>query len=221
MIETYEHARAISKSRSTNRRFKFQKRPPSSDGTERAQTARSDTATAREAIGWGRSKLQQLFELAKNPIHAIIYIMKSKHIFAKNFLLLFGFICAIFISTVAQAGPGYLHSRHVPPGQLIVDRAPNFGWNLGFSLQIDGRSVANVALGRSYHTWLSAGPHVLTVQKVPSVGFTEPTSTTVHIQPGADHVYVAMWDSGLVYLQPAGVSLTPGGYWQNHGDGTP
>jgi hypothetical protein len=149
--------------------------------------------------------------------------MKSKHSFASKVLLIFGFICGIFISTIAQGGPpsGYLRSRHIPPGQLIVDRVPNFGWNLAFNLQIDGRPVANVAQGHSYSTWLSAGPHVLTVHKVPTVGYLEPTSTTVNIQPGAEHLYVAMWDSGLVYLHPAGVSLTPGAFWQNHGDGYP
>jgi hypothetical protein len=147
--------------------------------------------------------------------------MKSKYSFAGKVLLIF--LCTIFIGAVAQGGPpgGYLHSRHLPPGQLIVDRSPNFGWNLAFNLQIDGRPVANIAQGHSYSTWLSAGPHVLTVHKVPTVGYLEPTSTTVNIQPGAEHLYIAVWDSGLVYLHPAGVSLTPGAYWQNHGDGSP
>jgi hypothetical protein len=221
MIETYEHARAISKSRSTNRRFEFQKRPPSSDGTERAQTARSDTATAREAIGWGRSKLQQLSELAKNPIHTIMHAMKSKHSFARNVLLMLVFGGAMFISTLAQGGAGYLRTNHVPPGRLTIDRAANFGWNLGFHLQIDGRSVASVVLGRSYSTWLSPGPHVLTVEQVPARGFTAPTSITVNIQPGAEHLYQAVWDSNLVYLEPAGYFLTPGAYWQNRGNGVP
>jgi hypothetical protein len=65
---------------------------------------------------------------------------------------------------------------------------------------------------------LPAGRHVLTVHKVPYVGYDEPTSTTVNIQPGADCLVVAMWDSGLVYLQPAGVRLTPGALWQLRGD---
>ena len=146
--------------------------------------------------------------------------MKPRHNFASLVLSIFAFIFAIFISTVAQGGPtsGYLRSAHIPPGRLTVNRVPTFGWNLGFNLQIDGRPVANVAQGHSYNTWLSAGPHVLTVHKVPNVGYTEPTSTTVNIQPGADHLFVAMWDSGLVYLQPAGVSLTPGAFWQHRGD---
>jgi len=147
--------------------------------------------------------------------------MKSKYSFAKNVLLMLVFGCATCISTVAQGGSGYLRANHHPPGRIIVDRVPNFGWNLGFNLQIDGRPVANVAEGHSYSTLLPAGPHVLTVTKVPAVGYTEPTSTTVNIQPGAEHLYIAMWDSGLVYLHPAGVSLTPGAFWQNHGDGTP
>jgi hypothetical protein len=153
-----------------------------------------------------------------------ISVMKTKHSFARNVLLMLVFGCAIFISTIAQGGlPGaYLRSNHrYPPGRLIVDRVPNFGWNLGFNLQIDGRPVGSVALGHSYSTWLPPGPHVLTVHKVPATGFTEPTSTTVNIQPGAEHLYVAMWDSGLVYLQPAGFWLTPGAYWQNHGNGAP
>ncbi len=149
--------------------------------------------------------------------------MKSKHSFARNVLLMLVFGCAIFISTVAQGGPpSYLRSNHhFPPGRIIVDRTPNFGWNLGFNLLIDGRPVTTLVQGHSYSTWLSAGPHVLTVHKVPATGFTAPTSTTVNIQPGAEHLYVAMWESGYVYLQPNGVWLTPGAYWQNHGDGAP
>ena len=149
-------------------------------------------------------------------------VMKSKHTFARNLLLGFCFVCAVCIGTVAQGGGGYLRSnRQFTPGRLVIDRVPNFGWNLAFNLQIDGTTVANVAQGHSYSTWLPPGPHVLTVHKVPALGFTEPTSTTVDIQAGAEHLYVAMWDSGLVYLHPAGVLLTPGSFWQLHGLGAP
>ncbi len=153
-----------------------------------------------------------------------ISAMKSKHSFSRNILLMLVIGCASFVSTVAQgeSRSGYLRSNHhYPPGRLTVDRVPNFGWNLGFYLQIDGRPAGSVAQGHSYSTLLPSGPHVLTVQRVPASGYTAPTSTTVNIQPGADHLYVAMWDSGLVYLHPAGVSVTPGAYWQLHGDGAP
>jgi hypothetical protein len=160
--------------------------------------------------------------LAKIHSAGRMCVMKSKHTFARNLLLSFCFVCAVCIGTVAQGGASYLRSnRHFAPGRLVIDRVPNFGWNLAFNLRIDGRPVANVAQGHSYSTWLPPGSYVLTVSKVPAVGYTEPTSTTVNIQAGAEHLYVAMWDSGLVYLQPAGVSLTPGSFWQLHGDGTP
>ena len=148
--------------------------------------------------------------------------MKSKHILARNVLLMLVLGCAIFISTIAQGGEGYLRSNHhYPLGRLTVDRVANFGWNLAFNLQIDGRPAGSIAQGHSYSTVLPAGPHVLTVQRVPANGYTVPTSTTVNIQPGADHLYVAMWDSGLVYLHPVDVSVTPGQYWQLHGLGAP
>jgi len=146
--------------------------------------------------------------------------MKTKYRFVRNVLLMSVFGCAMFISTLAQGGAGYLRSNHAL-GRLTIDRAANFGWNLGFHLQIDGRSVTNVVLGRSYSTSLSPGPHLLTVYKVPAFGYVEPTSITVNIQPGAEHLYQAVWDSNLVYLEPAGYSLTPGAYWQNRGNGVP
>ena len=151
-----------------------------------------------------------------------IAAMKTKHSFARDVVLMLIFACAIFINTIAQGGASYLRSNHhYPPGRLIVDRSPNFGWNLGFTLQIDGMPMGSVAQGHSYSVWLPPGPHVLTVQRVPGLGYTAPTSTTVNIQPGTEHLYIAMWDSGLVYLHPAGISVTPGAYWQLHGDGAP
>jgi len=153
---------------------------------------------------------------------ATIRAMKSKLIFA-NVLLILVFGCATFISTVAQGGPpGYLRSNnHFAPGTLIIDRAANFGWNLGFNLQIDGQPVSNVVQGRNYSAQLPPGPHVLTVVQVPARGYSAPTSTTVNIQPGTEHLYQAVWESNLVYLRPAGYWITPGAYWQNRGNGVP
>jgi hypothetical protein len=133
--------------------------------------------------------------------------MKSKYNSTCRLFLIFTFICAVSIGTAA-AQPG---------GHLVVLRAPNFGWNLAFHLEIDGRPVANVVQGRHYHAWLPAGQHVLTVHKVPYVGYLEPTSTTVNVQPGWTYVFTAMWDSQLVYLHPSGALLTPGAEWQNLG----
>ncbi|OLD96735.1 MAG: hypothetical protein AUI36_45770 [Cyanobacteria bacterium 13_1_40CM_2_61_4] len=107
--------------------------------------------------------------------------MKPRHNFVSKVLLILAFLCAISISTVAQGSP--------PPGRLIVERVPNFGWNLAFHLEIDGRSVANY------------------------VGYAEPTSRTVNVQSGWTYVFTAMWDSNLVFLRRSEV-LSPGELWQ-------
>jgi hypothetical protein len=130
--------------------------------------------------------------------------MKSRYISSCRFFLIFTFICAVSIGTAAAQ----------PSGRLIVLRTPNFGWNLAFNLEIDGRPVANVVQGRHYHTWLPAGQHVLTVSKVPYAGYAGPTSTTVNVQPGWTYVFTAMWDSNFIFLRPSGAWLTPGELWQ-------
>jgi hypothetical protein len=132
--------------------------------------------------------------------------MEPRHNFVRKVLLILAFVCAISISTIAQGSP--------PPGRLIVQRVPNFGWNLAFHLEIDGRSVATIVQGQRYDGWVPAGRHVLTVYKVPYVGYAEPTSTTVNVQPGWTYVFSAMWDSNLVFLHRSAVPLSPGALWQ-------
>ncbi len=132
--------------------------------------------------------------------------MGPRHNFVRKVLLILAFVCAISISTIAQGSP--------PPGRLIVQRVPNFGWNLAFHLEIDGRSVATIVQGQRFDGWVPAGRHVLTVYKVPYVGYAEPTSTTVNVQPGWTYVFTAMWDSNLVFLHRSAVPLSPGALWQ-------
>src|SRR5947199_10658255 len=130
--------------------------------------------------------------------------MKSKHNSAGRFFLILTFICAVTVGTAA-AQPG---------GHLLILRTANFGWNVGFNLQIDARPAATVVQGRYFQTWLPAGEHVLTIRKVPRTGVSGPTSTAVNVQPGATYVYTAMWDSDFVFLRPSSVCLTPGELWQ-------
>jgi len=145
--------------------------------------------------------------------------MNSKYISAGRFFLIFSFICAVSIGTAVAGSAGHWGAR--PGGHLVVLRSPNFGWNLAFNLEIDGRRVANVVQGRQYHTWLPAGEHVLTVSKVPYTGYAGPTSTTVNVQPGMTYVYTAMWDSDFVFLRSSSVCLTPGELWQLGWPGRP
>jgi len=130
--------------------------------------------------------------------------MKSKYNSAVTFFLVLTLILVASIGT-AMAQPG---------GHLLVLRSANFGWNLGFNLEIDGRPAGTFAQGNYFHAWLPAGPHVLTVKKVPRTGFTGPTSTTLNVRPGETYLYTAMWDSDYVYLRPSNVCLTPGALWE-------
>jgi hypothetical protein len=130
--------------------------------------------------------------------------MKSKYNSAGRFFLILTFISAVSLGTAAAQ----------PSGRLIVLRPPNFGWNLAFNLEIDGRPVGNVVQGRHYHAWLPAGEHVLTVRKLPRTGYSGPTSTTVNVQPGWTYVFTAWWDSDFVFLRPSGAWITPGEQWQ-------
>jgi hypothetical protein len=145
--------------------------------------------------------------------------MKSKYNSAGRFFLILSFICTVSIGTaIAEAG-GHWGAR--PGGRLLILRTANFGWNAGFSLEIDGSPAATVVQGRQYHTWLPAGEHVLTIRKLPRTGISGPTSTRVNVEPGVTYVYTAMWDSDFVFLRPSSVCLTPGELWQLGWPGRP
>ena len=145
--------------------------------------------------------------------------MKSKYNSASRFFLILSFICTVSIGTaIAEAG-GHWGAR--PGGRLLILRTANFGWNAGFSLEIDGSPTATVVQGRQYHTWLPAGEHVLTIRKLPRTGISGPTSTRVNVEPGVTYVYTAMWDSDFVFLRPSSVCLTPGELWQLGWPGRP
>src|SRR6266513_4448612 len=148
--------------------------------------------------------------IGEKPVMCVICAMKQRHRFVSNILLILAFVCALSVSTVAHGSP--------PPGRLIVQRVPSFGWNLAFHLQIDGMPVASIVQGRRFDGWVPAGPHVLTVYKVPYASLSEPTYATVNVHPGWTYVFIAIWDSNLVFLRPAGAWSSPGEIWQQRGD---
>jgi hypothetical protein len=129
----------------------------------------------------------------------VAYAMKPRYGSTSKLFLIFAFVCVVSIGTAA-AQPG---------GRLIVSRVPNFGWNLSFHLQIDGKTAANVVQGRRYDHFVPAGRHVLTVSAVPNYSFYQPMSTMVNVRPGQTYVFTAIWqDSNRVVLVPS--ALPPG-----------
>jgi Tetratricopeptide repeat len=74
-------------------------------------------------------------------------------------------------------------------GRLIVLRAPNFGWNMGLNLKIDGRAAGNIVQGRRYDQFVPEGRHMLTVSAVPNY---QPTSTVLNVRRGQTYVFTAI-----------------------------
>jgi hypothetical protein len=132
--------------------------------------------------------------------------MRSRRILDSKALLILAFVCAI---STSNAGPA-----SYPPGRVVVKRGPEFGWNLAFNLQIDGRPVATLTRDHHYDSWLPAGRHVLTVYSASYEGLAQPTSITVNVEPGRTHAFIALWDSSLIFLHPTGAVLTPGKEWE-------
>jgi hypothetical protein len=140
---------------------------------------------------------------------------QRKFMVKSDMTTLISYLSRLFLILVFIAAFSLTSAIAQPGGHLVVLRPANFGWNLAFKLEIDGRPVGSVVQGRQFHTWLPAGEHVLTVSKVPYTGYAGPTSTKVNVQPGLTYVYTATWDSAFVFLRPSGLCLTPGALWQD------
>jgi hypothetical protein len=130
--------------------------------------------------------------------------MNSLTNYISRLFLIFAFALVVSIGTAAAQ----------PAARLIILRAPNYGWNLAFRLEIDGHSVGTFVQGHHFDGWVPAGRHVLTVYNVPYATADQPTSAMVNFRPGWTYVFSAMWDSSLVFLKPAGLPLSPGEIWQ-------
>ena len=151
-------------------------------------TTRQRENKAGRIYGW------QLHWRKVSP-RATFDIMKSRRNFTTRVVLIFAFVCAISVtSAIAQGAP--------QGGRLIVDRAPNFGWNLAVHLKIDGRAVADIVQGHHFDGLVPAGRHVLTASAVPATYFRPPTSIPLTVRPGHMYVFTAVWDSDVVVLRP-------------------
>jgi hypothetical protein len=122
--------------------------------------------------------------------------MSSRHYFTSKLFLILAFACAISFAPAATFA-----RNSYGGGRLIVQRTPNFGWNLAVHLQIDGRAVANIVQGRRFVGFLPAGYHVLTVSAVPNYDYRQPMSARLNVQPGRTYVFTAGWNSDRVVLR--------------------
>jgi len=90
--------------------------------------------------------------------------MNSRSNFISRLFLILAFVSAIVVSGDAQPQA----RARINTARLIVHRAANFGTYYFLRVEIDGRTLANVARGQRYDGFVPAGRHVLTISSYPN-----------------------------------------------------
>ena len=98
-------------------------------------------------------------------------------------------------STAPRAAPSKNAAR------LTIQRAANFGMDLGLNVSIDGASVASLVEGRSYHGTLSPGQHVISLTVTPNLGEFRGTTKRLTVQAGQTYSFTAMWSGQRLVLR--------------------
>ena len=110
------------------------------------------------------------------------------------------FLILAFISSIV--GIQQAQAARRGGANLIVQRSANFGNDLIVHLAIDGRDVANIALGHRYEDYVSGGRHTLTISPLPNPQLLPATSTRVTLRSGRTNIYMATWGSKQLALRP-------------------
>ena len=92
--------------------------------------------------------------------------------------------------------------------RLIVHRTPTFG-DFILTLTLDGKQVANVALGRTYDAYIPPGQHVLTAVQSPNISAQIPASVTFTAEVGKTYSFIGQWqDSDVILVRDLGAVRT-------------
>ena len=84
---------------------------------------------------------------------------------------------------------------------MIIRRAANFGDRLTLNVAIDGKQVAAVVMGRSYHGTVPAGQHTITLNVTPNRGRFGTTTQHLTLQAGQTYSFTAMWSGQQLVLR--------------------
>jgi len=117
-----------------------------------------------------------------------------------SIVLILSLVCVCVISVGCAANqPG---AATAPPnsGHLLVNRAANFGENLGLVVSVDGKDVGSFSEGRSYSGYLSAGQHRLTARADPPPTGARAGRTTLTVKAGQTYSYTAAWSGSNLVL---------------------
>ena len=126
--------------------------------------------------------------------------MNSRSNFISRLFLILAFVSAIFVSGDAQAQARARINTRIDTARLIVHRAANLGTYYFLRVEIDGRTLANVARGQRYDGFVPAGDHVLTISSYPNSYDRWPASLRLVMQPGGTYVLTAGWVADRLVL---------------------
>ena len=106
--------------------------------------------------------------------------------------------CLIAAGCASQSGT----SSAPPPnsGQLLINRAPNFGSNMALVVSVDGKDVGSFTEGRNYSGYLPAGQHVITARVDPNQAGAGPARKTLNVKAGQTYSYTAVLSGGNMTL---------------------
>ena len=117
-----------------------------------------------------------------------------------SIVLILSLVCVCVISVGCAANqPG---AATAPPnsGHLLVNRAANFGINVGLILSVDGKDVGSFTEGTNYNGYLPAGQHRITARPDPNRTGARSGRTTLTVQAGKTYSYTAVWSGSNLAL---------------------
>jgi hypothetical protein len=123
--------------------------------------------------------------------------MKSRTL-CRGLLLLA--LCA-FLSLGANPSLARAYRSSGPPGQLIIRTSPVLPFDVGLTIQIDGRHAGVLAKGHIFRQDLAPGPHLIYVTR--GGRGREAWQRILHVRPGETYTFVAKYQPTQVVLEPA------------------
>lgn len=111
------------------------------------------------------------------------------------------------LAATAIAGSGYDYPRSELMGNsgLTIFREADYGNQNGLCIYLDGVPVTTLSRGEGYRAIVRPGRHIITVSNTPSpYGRTKFTHRTIHLAPGQNYAFTAMWDVETLTLEDGG-----------------
>ncbi|HLW35057.1 MAG TPA: hypothetical protein VKS98_05300 [Chthoniobacterales bacterium] len=119
--------------------------------------------------------------------------------------LLAGASLGLAPKSMAGTGAEYARSELMGNSGLAIFREADYGNQNGLSVYLDGIPVTTLSRGEGYRAIVRPGRHILTVANTPSpYGKTRFTNRTIHLAPGQNYAFTAIWDVETITLEDGG-----------------